>query len=473
MIQAISNNTIKYRVTRGNDYKTWSALALLYALSFMVVDGDMAFPVRLAVTAAFMLMMLTSYANAAAIMLIAIFIPIIANVMGQEISGVKLPRLVFFVFLYLSWKKKSLRKLQFDPKTLFFLLFSTFVIIVFADVQQSLQSVPLSAGQTEAKGFKNYIAQFIDQLIIIVFFFICYTKLNYKQLSNLYNVFILVGFLQAVNVLYMFGIHPEKVFFGPGFDKTYLWQSVHFGHKNDWGMMFVFMFFITFIRSFLDKENKLIYFVAMGACVAAVGISMSRQAYVWLVMGFILISVWRKNTKLILYLIIAIIALVIIQPKFLVDRMESMVAVESLEDAKNINRKISDLSIDQAVSYFTFVPRVFTIEWEYNWSEGFWVGILHNTGITGFFTLIFMYLKFFRRYQSFSKLNNLKLSSYGILLMTFMILMFLANFNRRFTNFVHYNGNIGQIGMIVIFMMFYTELMFYSLKSKVAFVKNM
>ncbi len=473
MIQAVANDTVKYKVTKGNDYKQWLALGFLYIISFVVVDGEMSLAVRLAVALGYIILMMSSYPNAVAVMLVVIFLPIAGNVLGQEISGVKLPRLLFFIFLYMSWKKKRLRKLQFTKSILFLLLFSTIVIIIFADIQQTLQTVPLSAGQPEAKGLKNFIAHFIDQLIIIIFLLVAYTRLNFKQLSNLYNVLILAGFFQGINVLYMFGLHPEKVFFGPGFDKTYLWQSLHFGHKNDWGMMFVFMFFITFIRSFLDKENKLLYFIAIGVSVSAVGISMSRQAYVWLVMGFILISVWRKNTKLILYFFIAVIALVIIQPKFLVDRMESMVAVESLEDAKNINRKISDLSIDQAVSYFTFVPRVFVIEWEYNWSEGFWVGILHNTGILGFFGLILMYMKFFTHYQKFSKLNNLKLSSYGILLMTFMVMMFLANFNRRYTHFAHYNGNIGQIGMIVIFMMFYTELMYHGLKRKATFVKNM
>ena len=81
------------------------------------------------------------------------------------------------------------------------------------------------------------------------------------------------------------------------------------------------------------------------------------------------------------------------------ERMESMMAVDSLEDAKTINRKISDLSIDQAVSYFTWVPRVLIIDWEYNWSEGFWVGLLHNTGIIGFFTIIYMYFYFFKHYR--------------------------------------------------------------------------
>ena len=473
MIQALSNDNIKYKVTGGINYSLWFFLTILYVLTWIVVDGDMGLAPRLGVAIVFMIFMLTSYANAVAVMLMVIFVPIVTREMGQEIGGVKLTRLVFIVFLYLSIKRQSLRKLQFDKSTFNFLMISTIVIIFFSYVQLQLQNEPLSVGMKEAKGLKNYIASFIDQLIIISFFIISYIKLNFKQLDNLYNTFIFIVVLQALNILYMVAIRPEAVFFGPGFDILYLWNSKHFGHKNDWGMMFVFIFFATFIKMFLEPKHSKLYLIAMGIFLAAIAVSQSRQAYVWTVMGFIMVSIWQKNTKIIAYFILIAIAIVIIQPAFLMERMESMLAVDSLEDAKSINRKISDLSINQAISYFTFVPRVFIIDWEYNWSEGFWVGLLHNTGIIGFFTIIYMYFYFFTHYRRLFKTNNNKLSTYGMLVMTYLVLMFLANANRRFTHFVHYKGTIGQIGMIVMFIMFYTELMFHSLRKKIPFVTNL
>ncbi len=473
MIQAVSHTNTRYKVTPGIDYRLWISLAVLYVMAWVVVDGDMALPVRLGVTALYLIFMLTSFSNAVAVLLMVLFVPMVSNVMGQSIGGVKLARLMFLLFAYLSYKRPTLRKLQFDKSIFNFLMITTVIIILFSYVQLQLQTEPLSVGQTEAKGLKNYIASFIDQAIIVSFFVITYLKLNYKQLDNLYNTFILIAFLQGLNILYMVAIRPEAVFFGAGFVKEYLWNSVHFGHKNDWGMMFVFIFFATFIKTFLEKKNAKLYLIAMGIFLAAIALSQSRQAYVWTVMGFVMVSIWQKNTKIIAYFAIVAIAIAIIQPAFLMERMESMLAVDSLEDAKTINRKISDLSIDQAVSYFTWVPRVLIIDWEYNWSEGFWVGLLHNTGIIGFFTIMYMYFYFFKHYRGLFKTNNTKLSTYGMLVMTYLILMFLANANRRWTHFVHYKGNIGQIGMIVMFIMFYTELMYYSLKSKMTFVKNM
>ncbi len=473
MIQAVSHTNTRYKVTSGNDYELWFGLAVLYALTWVVVDGDMGLAPRLGVAVMFMAFMLLSYAHAVAVLLMVIFVPLVSREMGQEIGGVKLARLVFIVFVYLSVKRQSLRKIQFKKSVFNFLMLTTLIIIFFSYVQLQLQDEPLSVGMKEAKGLKNYIASFIDQLIIISFFVISYTKLNFKQLDNLYNTFILVAVFQAVNILYMVAIKPEAVFFGASFDITYLWNSKYFGHKNDWGMMFVFMFFATFIKIFLESKNGKLYLIAMAFFLAAIVVSQSRQAYIWTVFGFIMISVWRKDVKILGYFALFAIAIIVIQPAFLMERMESMLAVDSIEGAKNINRKISDLSINQAISYFTWVPRVFVIDWEYNWSEGFWVGLLHNTGIIGLLTIFYMYYYFFMHYRSIFKLNNLKLSSYGMLVMTYLILMFLANANRRFTHFVHYKGLIGQIGIIVMFIMFYTELMYYSLRSKKPFVENM
>ncbi|GJM30112.1 MAG: hypothetical protein DHS20C17_27470 [Cyclobacteriaceae bacterium] len=161
----------------------------------------------------------------------------------------------------------------------------------------------------------------------------------------------------------------------------------------------------------------------------------------------------------------------ITQPKFIMDRIDSMVNVRNAEDFQKLNRKVSTQAWEQAVNNWQWHPRMFYSEWEYNWSEGFWNGMLHQQGIMGFMFHIYIYIFMFLHYFALYKHKNEKLSMYGLLGTVLVFLMFFACFNRRSTHFLHYKGFFTQVNILLMFVFTYIELVRYAVKRRLSDLK--
>jgi hypothetical protein len=125
---------------------------------------------------------------------------------------------------------------------------------------------------------------------------------------------------------------------------------------------------------------------------------------------------------------------------------------------------VGGLAIEQAKKNFTIAPQMFFTNWEYNWSEGFWNGLLHQQGIIGLLFHFLLYGYLISRYYHFFRTNHNSLQMFGLFGMVSCIIIFFSNFNRRATHLMHYDGNIEQIGFISLFVILYANLLYYSLK---------
>ncbi len=397
-------------------------------------------------------------------------LPFMYDLLGQEaVSGLKFQRLVAIPFLGLSLLAPKQRTLQMHHNTVVLMVVALISILVMSDVQEVVQDVPLSPGMTEKMGMKNFIAQFFDNAIKILFLYFVFTRLNNKEINSAFILVLFFGLCQSLTLIYLVSINPEMVLeygkatFGVKFDKEVLWKNPFFGHKNDWGMYGVYIIYMAFIKKLIEDKLHWFYSIVIVAAVITVGLALSRQAYVFTGLAFILIVLWKRNFKFVLYFIIFAVALLLFTPDFIANRMETFVAVDSGGEFQQLSRKVSDLAINQAVSNLTILPRMFVIEWEYNWSEGFWNGFLHQQGILGLVFLLYVYFHLFQRANFYHNCKRDNLSNIGMLLKIFLVLMFFGCFNRRDTNFMNYYGNIRPIGFLFFFLLFYAEYMYFSM----------
>ncbi|WKN41971.1 hypothetical protein [Tunicatimonas pelagia] len=444
-------------------------LSILYLICWATVYFETPLPVRFGVTLLLVFIQLSSYYYASIIMLMAIFIPFFNIFFDNAISGVTITRLLFALFFILSLNKKKLRELQIDSKLLVLAMIALVTLQLSSSYQILFKNMPIS-GDGSAAGYINVLAIIYDNVVIVLFLYFAYTRLPFAKLNHLVNFVILLAILEAASLLFVAVQNADQVFGSAASDlnRNILWLNPMFGHKNDWSMILVFIFLLVIVRNIYVKEYKVLYYLTLGVVLPAIAISLSRQAYVWCVLVFLVVSWLQKDFRFVGYLSVIVLLVVLFQPDFILQRIQSMLEVRNVEDFQELNRKVSDLAIDQAVGNFTIVPRMFFQNWEYNWSEGFWNGFLHQQGIIGLLYTVFLYFFIYRRYSALSKIKKGGLYHYCIILMTAIVLMFLANFNRRYTHFMHYKGDIGQIGFLVMFLIFYAELIYSAIRRKLA-----
>lgn len=442
---------------------TWIKASITYLLSWFILYYDLPVFLRLIIVLGILVVQMSSYYNAAVLLLLVLFIPFFRNFHGLDINGLKLPRLIFLPFLYYSLLAPKRRNIQVNGITLFFVLISFLSIIFTSEIRKIIQDIPLSSGEDAAPGLKNTIARCVDTAIILSFLYYSFTRLSFLQLSNLLKLLLLFALLEAASIIFLVAQNPQSVI-GSEFNKFYLWRNPFFGHKNDWGMMLVFIVHLAYLKSIQITRNKLFFRTVMISSLIAIAFSLSRQAYASVLVGFILIFIAQQKIKPFFYLSLLLVLLVLIQPTFLFDRIDALINVSSVNDFQDLSRKVGGLAIEQAKKNFTIAPQMFFTNWEYNWSEGFWNGLLHQQGIIGLLFHFLLYGYLISRYYHFFRTNHNSLQMFGLFGMVSCIIIFFSNFNRRATHLMHYDGNIEQIGFISLFVILYANLLYYSLK---------
>ena len=477
-MQAIPFGTKTVTLAKNEEQIFWLKLGGIYLLSWLITYFDMGTPVRVIGFLVILVFALQSYLNAATAVLLVVIIHFYGGLL-EGLPGMDPVRVLFIPFFIFSVRRPAIRKFPMGDHVAIIFLISIVSLKITADILEVIQDVPLSGGQTEKKGLLNILVGYYQITAVILFFYFSFTRLTIYEIKKLFNALLIFAAFQAVTLLYIVYQNPQVVLeretLGAAglLDKQILWRNPYFGHKNDWGMLLAFVVIVLIVRlilsakSFYKAERK--YFVIiMIFCALTVAISLSRQAYVWTILGSVMIAFGTKNIRYFIVLIIAVAAILITRPKFIMDRMETMLNVSSAEDFQQLNRKVSDQAWDQAVSNWQWHPRMFFVDWEYNYSEGFWNGMLHQQGILGFLFHIYIYIFLLLRYFAFYKHSNQKLSLYGLLGIILVFLMFFACFNRRSTHILHYKGFFTQINVLLLFMFCYIELVRYAVKKKLS-----
>lgn len=440
----------------------WVQVIILYLLSWIIVYLNLPVPVRVTAVLIFLGLSLRSFQTASAIFLLALFMPYFTEFLGFKISGLNSVRLLAIPYLYLAFRHPPIRTLKFNQVFLLLLFVAMLTILSSAEIRKLVQETPVSE-MNQAPGLLNLIARTVDIIVMFLFIYLTLSRFKIPEIENLFNLLLLCGLLEAITIIFLVIQSPESII-GEQFDKYYLWRNPYFGHKNDWAMMLVFMVLAAYIKRKISESNKTFYLLVMVFASIAIVFSLSRQSYVSLILGFMLISFLQGNIKPALYLTIALILLLSIQPKFLFDRIDTFVSVSSIEDFQGLSRKVGDLAINQFKSNLTIIPRMFFTDYEYNWSEGFYNGLAHQQGIIGLVFHTLFYIYFMYRYFIISKSNILILSYVGSIMCIFMVIILISNFNRRGINYMHYDGKIEQFGFMLLYFTFMAEFTLYYYK---------
>ncbi|MEO0332918.1 MAG: hypothetical protein AAF223_14755, partial [Bacteroidota bacterium] len=214
-----------------------------------------------------------------------------------------------------------------------------------------------------ANNLIGVLSRVYDNLAIVAFLYFSFTRLTVLHLKWLFIVLILYGLFFSASIL-EFNLRHYELLNNPSSD-TVIWQNPFFDHKNYWSMILVFVLLFALILHANTDSHKILLRLCIAASLMAIATSLSRQAYVWSVLAFLLVAVYNRNYKVIMYGFLVAIAVVLLQPEFLFKRMESMLTANSKEDFQALNSKVSDTALNQFVNNFTIVPQMFYQDWEY------------------------------------------------------------------------------------------------------------
>jgi hypothetical protein len=401
-----------------------------------------------------------SFEQSIYIFMMAIFFPFFYDLLGTGIF--RFPRLAFIPFFILSLNKKKIRKTNVNDNLYRYLI----LVIIMIKSSYDFVHIFIMSDFTSL----NFFASYYDLFTIISFFFIIYTKLSFNALQKCFNILILFFLLMSVSVIIISLLHYQALFlsFSGGFVAE-LWNSKLFNHKQVWGPVLVLAFFISLYKIQLKSGNSYIYTFLSIIIVIALFISLSRIAYIALIVGTFYNSALVKNRRMLLILIIASFTLFLIQPYFLISR------VEGLFNAIFVNRSFSefqdsssghfsDNSIQQIIQNLRFIPRVLSLEYQSNISESFLNGILYQTGIIGVLIVLLLLYKINKRFIRLSKYTIKSFSLYSALWRSVIVSSIVLMTTTRDTFFINYYGIILTYGFILLFLVFYGDVLFYESK---------
>ncbi len=439
---------------------SWIVLSVLYAACWFSISLYAPVAIRLVMMGLLLAFALRSYIHCVAIFLMVLFIPAFSEMLSDVSRGLDVSRILFIPFLVYSLLQKKVRTLKGAPSILMLVALSLVIGQLAASFQILFRGMPVNAAEVSpSNSLISVLSRVYDNLAIVAFLYFSFTRLTVPHLKWLFMVLMLYGLLFAASIL-EFNLRHYELLSNPSSD-TVIWQNPFFEHKNYWSMILVFVLLFALILHANSNSHKTLLRLCIAVSLLAIATSLSRQAYVWSVLAFLLVAVYNRNYKIIMYGFLVAIAIAILQPEFLLKRMESMLAADSKEDFQALNRKVSDKALNQVVDNFTLIPQMFRKDWEYNWSEGFWNGYLHQVGILGVAFLLYIYFLIYRQFYSLYKVRDKMLKNIGLMGMVSIFLMTTASMNRRLTNFMNYAGEITEVGMMIMMLILYASILYY------------
>lgn len=444
----INNNT-------PNKY-WWVVTVFAYASGFLAVHLNVSISVRFAIAAVLLFLQLISLRHAATILLLSLFLPFFSPLLGE--GFLRFNRLAIFPFAFMALQKKSLRKFPANKQLLILALLSIVLIRVTADLQTIFQISNDPTHQFYNKSLKNYLADYYDLFTGLFLIYMVYLKMSLDDLRLFFKSLLLIGSLMALSILYIAVTNFGAVL---SHEKGVLWDSPLFTHKQYWGPLMFILFLIFFIIYFDAKKKSLVLLIPLVLTIAAVMVSLSRTAYIAVVLGIVLYGVLGNNFKKLIYIfgIMLLLFPVVLQFDFVRERMESIVAAKDVNEFQSQSAgHFSDKAINQYISNFTFAPQIFYTDWEFNYSEGFWNGLLHQSGIIGFLIVASVYFRLIRRYNFLHKVGNPATKTLALSGLIITILSIIVNLIVRHVYFIHYYGYLTGISLLLMILYLTTEI---------------
>ncbi|MEM6844003.1 MAG: hypothetical protein AAF632_17380 [Bacteroidota bacterium] len=438
---------------------SWVVLGILYTVCWLSISLYAPVAIRLVLMVLLLAFSLRSYFHCVAIFLMVLFIPAFSEMIADVSRGLDVSRILFIPFLIYSLTQKKVRNIKGGQPLLVLIALSLVMGQLASGFQILFRGMPTSVAEEPSNNLLTVLSRVYDNLAIVAFLYFSFTRLTIPHLKWLFMVLILYGLFFSASIL-EFNLRHYELLSNPSSD-TVIWQNPFFDHKNYWSMILVFILLFALILHANTDSHKILLRLCIAVSLMAIATSLSRQAYVWSVLAFLLVAAYNRNYKVIMYGFLVAIAIALLQPEFLFKRMESMLAADSKEDFQALNSKVSDAALDQFVNNFTVVPQMFYEDWEYNWSEGFWNGYLHQVGILGLAFLLYLYFLVYRQFYSLYQVKDKILKNIGLMGMVSVFLMTTASVNRRLTNFMNYAGEITEVGLLMMFLILYASVLYY------------
>ena len=429
-----------------------------YAATFIAVYLNLSITVRFAVAAILILIQFFSFRAALVILFLALFMPFISDLLGEGV--LRFGRLATIPLVFHMIRKPAIRRFPANQQVLLLALLSLIVIKVTADLQVIYQISDDPTHQDYNKQLTNYLADYFDIGSTLLFFYALFTKVTVPDIHYIFKNVLWAVTLQGLSIIYIAITNFNDLLLQTKGERI-LWDSPLFRHKQYWGPLFCLVFLMHLVIYFNARRKGFGQLFPMGVTLLTLFLSLSRTGYLGVIIGLGVFAVRSKNLKKLFYIagVLLLLLPIALQIDFVNDRMESMVAADDVGEFQDQSAgHFSDEAMQQYAENFTIVPQMFFVPWEFNYSEGFWNGLLHQSGILGVLVIVLVFYRMLRRFNYLYQKGNSTTQTLAMMGIVFIPLFAIINTINRNGYFMDYYGQFTSYGLLFILVYLYAEL---------------
>jgi len=441
----------------------YTIISIFYFMTYYYVLNDM-FDAYSLVILAMIFFQFFSVKNSVYILALGIFVPFFDSIpiLGNE--SLTLQRAALIPFLIQITNKSRIRRFNMNNNNVFNLLISAILFVAIFNVLQVNFDIANHKSFTPIR-LLGYTA---DIVTVLFFFYYIFTRLDENSIKKIFDIFLFIIILEGISILLLIAYNPQYLYssLGHEFRVTTIERNPFFGTRNSWGLLFGLSFLITFLRFQMERIKKLdwLNILTMIVSIMVVTLSLSRRAYFLIVIGITFILLYQRKFKpfLITGSIIGILSMLPLD--FILLRLESILQAKSFEDLRYASSgQLYFEATKQFLNNITVIPNALSgFTYTRNFSESLWSGILYRQGVLGLFFQFFLLFKIFTRYKINPEKLDINLGIFVLIMKLIAFVFFIMGFITTTCYFINYIGLIQQIGIMALFLFFYTELMLYN-----------
>ena len=429
-----------------------------YVTVFLAVYLNLSITVRFAIAATLIIIQFFSFRAALTILFLALFMPFISDLLGEGV--LRFGRLATVPVVFHMIRKPAIRRFPANRQVLMLALLSLIVIKVTADLQVVYQISNDPTHQDYNKQLSNYLADYFDIGSVLLFTYALFTKVLTPDVHYVFRNVLWAVTLQGLSIIYIGITNFNDLLLQTKGDRI-LWDSPLFRHKQYWGPLFCIVFLMHVIIYFNARRKSIGQLFPMGVTLLTLFLSLSRTGYLGVIIGLGVFAIRSKNLKKLFYIagVLLLLLPIALQIDFVNDRIESMVAADDVGEFQDQSAgHFSDEAMQQYAENFTIVPQIFFVPWEFNYSEGFWNGLLHQSGILGVLIVVLVFYRMLRRFNYLYQKGNPTTQILAMMGIVFIPLFAIINTINRNGYFMDYYGQFTSYGLLFMLVYLYAEL---------------
>ena len=162
-------------------------VSTLYLLCWVCAYWSLPVPIRGLLVLGIIYSMIKSYRWATVIMLLMIFMPFMENLLGFRVAGLSTLRIIGFVYIYLSLKRKRIRNFRMN-RTVFLLISITILsILISSELRIVAQGMPPDVTGESSSGIAHLIGKCLNVAISLAFLYFTSTRLQTDEYKELFK----------------------------------------------------------------------------------------------------------------------------------------------------------------------------------------------------------------------------------------------------------------------------------------------